>query len=189
MEMDTPASPDRAIGQNDRMKSWHMRAAGAAAIAVTLFVLSACSAGSPTEPLTPPTPTPPAASPMSPQPEADPPMGASEAFLAWLAASRVPDVKTACAGLSPDLAARMIAEINATSPAAVQSCEQMIAAAAELYRAVDASADVEVAVQTEATTDATLFVTYVGTGDCGTVVMKRAGTDWIITDESRECIG
>ena len=148
-----------------------MRAAGAAAIAVTLFVLSACSAGSPTEPLTPPTPTPPAASPMSPQPEADPPMGASEAFLAWLAASRVPDVKTACAGLSPDLAARMIA------------------AAAELYRAVDANADVELAVQSETATDATLFVTYLGTGDCGTVVMKRTGADWIITDESRECVG
>ena len=126
---------------------------------------------------------------ISPEPEANPAVGASEAFRAWLAASRVPDVETACAGLSPDLAARMIAEINATLPTTVQNCEQMIAAAAELYRAVDANADVELAVQSETATDATLFVTYLGTGDCGTVVMKRAGTDWIITDESRECVG
>ena len=162
---------------------------GATAIAVTLFVLSACSAVSPAEPLTPPAATPPPTSAISPEPEANPPVGASEAFLAWLAASRVPDVETACAGLSPDLAARMIAEINATLPTTVQNCEQMIAAAAELYRAVDANADVELAVQSETATDATLFVTYLGTGDCGTVVMKRTGTDWIITDESRECVG
>jgi hypothetical protein len=65
----------------------------------------------------------------------------------------------------------------------------MIAATAELYRAVGDDGTVEVAVQDETATDATLFVTYTASGDCGTVVMHRTGTDWIITDESQECVG
>lgn len=112
---------------------------------------------------------------------------AADAFRAWVATSRVPDAAAACAQLTPELAARMVAELNARGPFAVQNCEEMITATAELYRATGQSAEVDIEVQQETDTDATLFVTYVGSGDCGTVVMTRSGTGWVLTELSQEC--
>jgi len=156
-------------------------------VVAAILTMSGCGSGDPapnpsptaSETLTPPTFPPPVPSAQS----------ASDAFLAWVEASRAPDVETACAGLSPELAARMIDELNAGGAVTVQTCEEMIAAAAELYRATGQSADVDISVQEETDTDATLFVTYLATGDCGTVVMNRASGGWIITDQSQECLG
>jgi len=113
--------------------------------------------------------------------------GAAAAFRAWLDASRIPDAAASCAALSPELATRMIAELNERGPIHVSSCEEMIAVTAELYRALEQDASVDIAVQQETATDATLFVTYLATGSCGTVVMTRPASDWIITEQSREC--
>jgi hypothetical protein len=113
--------------------------------------------------------------------------GAADAFRAWLDASRIPDAASSCAALSPELATRMIAELNDRGPIHVSSCEEMIAVTAELYRALDQDASVDISVQQETATDATLFVTYLATGNCGTVVMTRPASDWIITEQSQEC--
>lgn len=120
-------------------------------------------------------------------PEPEPEQSAEDGFRDWLAASRAPDAASACAGLSPELAARMVAEMNDTGPLHVESCDAMITATAELYRATGQSAEVDIAVQQETATDATLFVTYLSSGDCGTVVMTRPSTSWIITEQSEEC--
>ncbi|WKK72653.1 hypothetical protein Q0F99_06890 [Rathayibacter oskolensis] len=120
-------------------------------------------------------------------PEPEPEQSAEDGFRDWLAASRAPDAASACAGLSPELAARMVAEMNDTGPLHVESCDAMITATAELYRATGQSAEVDIAVQQETATDATLFVTYLASGDCGTVVMTRPATSWIITEQSEEC--
>jgi hypothetical protein len=83
----------------------------------------------------------------------------------------------------------MLAELNATGPLHAENCVEMITATAELYRAAGQSAEVDIVVQQETETDATLFVTYLATGDCGTVVMRRTGADWLITEASKECAG
>lgn len=163
-----------------------------AALLVTALTMSACAMGPVASDPRPATPSPPAseviASP-DPQETEQPQTGAADAFRAWVEASRIPDVDTACAGLAPDLQSRMIAELNASGAVAVETCDQMISAAAELYAAVGDDGAVDVEVQQETATEATLFVTYLASGDCGTVVMQRTGTEWIITDESRECAG
>ena len=172
------------------MKLWHKNTAAAALVALAIMTTSGCTAGPAAE--SPQTSAPASAAPESsanPEESQQPQTSASEAFLAWVEASRIPDVDTACAALAPDLVTRMIAELNASGATSVQTCEQMIAATAELYRAVGDDGAVDVAVQEETATDATLFVTYTAAGDCGTVVMHRTGADWIITDESQECVG
>jgi len=114
-------------------------------------------------------------------------LGAADAFRAWLDISRIPDTAASCAALSPELATRMVAELNERGPVHVSNCDEMIAVTAELYRALGQDAQVGIAVEQEAATDATLFVTYLATGDCGTVVMTRPASDWTITDQSQEC--
>ncbi|MFC3951929.1 hypothetical protein [Aeromicrobium fastidiosum] len=81
----------------------------------------------------------------------------------------------------------MIAELNSAGPVRVDSCEQMITATAQLYKAAGDRGDVDISVQDETATAATLFATYRASGDCGTVVMDRARGDWIITEQSQEC--
>lgn len=176
--------------------TWRKRLAASMVVAVLALTASACAALPATSPAASnaPADTPsPSTSDVivTPDPQASeqPQTGAADAFRAWVEASRIPDVEAACAGLAPDLQARMIAELNAGGVTGVETCEQMITAAAELYRAVGDDGSVDITVQQETATDATLFVTYAASGDCGTVVMSRAGTDWIITDESRECGG
>lgn len=172
------------------MNPWRRNVVGTATLIVALMTASGCTAAPVAQgpdssapissaPASPASPT--------PSPDDEPQTGAAEAFFAWVEASRIPDVDASCAALAPDLVARMIAELNASGGTTVDTCEQMIAAAAELYRAVGDTGTVDIAVQQETATDAALFVTYDASGDCGTVVMKRMGTDWIITDESHEC--
>nr|WP_156153129.1 hypothetical protein [Microbacterium oxydans] len=121
----------------------------------------------------------------TPEPTAQP--GPVESFLAWIDASRAPDVEKACAGLTPELADRMIAEMNSSGPVHVTDCAGMITATAELYRALGQSAEVDVTVQEQTDSAATLFATYVDSGDCGTVVMERSASGWIINELSEEC--
>ncbi|MWV48748.1 hypothetical protein GRS96_05570 [Rathayibacter sp. VKM Ac-2803] len=162
-----------------------------AAVAVVLTV-SACTAS----PVDPP-PSTAAAEPAStspalstpPEVEPVPTRSASDGFREWLTASRAPDAATACARLSPELAARMVDELNATGPLQVASCDEMITATAELYRATGQSAEVDIEVEQETATAATLFVTYLSSGDCGTVVLERPATTWILTEQSQECAG
>lgn len=164
-------------------------------VASAALVLSACAGA--TGPAASSSPAPAAVAtsevatplPATPEPEAAAPQGAEDAFRAWLAASRLPNADEACAGLSPELAARMIAELTQIGGVQVDTCEDMITTAAALYTATGQSAEVDVSVQAETSTDATLFVTYLASGDCGTVVMQRAAVDWIITEQSQECVG
>ncbi len=159
---------------------------------VSIMILSACATG-PADPAPdvsasePASSEPVAGSAASPDPQESPTTGAVDSFLAWVDDSRVPNVDAACARLTPELSARMIAELNASGQLQVDSCEEMIAATAELYRALGQSAEVDIAVQEETATDATLFVTYLASGDCGTVVMTRPASEWVITEMSQEC--
>jgi len=160
-------------------------------VALALTATTGCATGAPapgpsasvSQPAPSATPNPSAGSD-SGEPAAT---GAAEAFSAWVAASRAPDVDAACAGLAPQLAQRMIAELNANAGVAVSTCEEMIAATAQLYKAAGQDASVDIDVRHETTSDATLFVTYGASGDCGTVVMHRTGTAWAITEQSQEC--
>jgi hypothetical protein len=168
-------------------------ATAAAIFLMTLtFALTSCAAGAdPADPTETARSTPPPASEPAATQTAEPPaaesQSASDGFREWLEASRLPDVDIACARLTPDLVTRMIAELEAHGMTGVSNCEQMITASAGLYRSLDLSAEVDIAVQSETATDATLSVTYLASGDCGTVVMTRPGTEWILTDQSMEC--
>ncbi|WP_353114391.1 hypothetical protein [Microbacterium sp.] len=165
------------------------RASGMAGVAAAAILMIGGCASTPAAEETVPTPAG-SEAPASPTPdpqESAPRESATEGFLAWLDSSRRPDAAKACAGLTPELAARMLTELNATSPVRAESCEQMITATAELYRALGQSAEVDVAVQRETDQDAVLFVTYADSGDCGTVTMSRPGTSWVITEQTQEC--
>ena len=169
---------------------WHRRFTDVVALAVVVVVTtSACASGS--DPATVagdgPTTSGPASATASASASAPGGTGAVEAFRAWLEASRQPDAATACAGLAPALQKRMIAELNGGGPVRVDGCEQMITATAQLYKATGDRGDVDISVQDETATAATLFVTYRTSGDCGTVVMARTRGDWIITEQSQEC--
>ncbi|MFD5226713.1 hypothetical protein ACFWHT_13945 [Microbacterium sp. NPDC058342] len=127
---------------------------------------------------------PPSTSPSSsPTPDGD----ATTSFLAWLDASRIPDIGAACAPLAPALVDRMLAEMRSDGFPDVSTCDEMITLSAELYRAFDQSAEVEIDVQSETASDAILFVTYLANGDCGTVVMERPAATWIITEQTEGC--
>lgn len=114
------------------------------------------------------------------------PVGAEQGFRTWLELSRIPDAPAACALMTPALIEKMLAEV-AASGMPMSSCEEMIALTAEAYRATGTDAEVSIAVQEETATAATLFVTYLSSGKCGTVVMERAGDDWILTEQSEVC--
>lgn len=154
--------------------------------------MSGCSAGA-TE-TTPSAPASASAVPTEtaqPGPDAEettsPAVSASEGFLTWLESSRLPDADDACDRMTPELVEKMIAELNTSWGTAVDSCEEMVTATAELYRSLDQSAEVDISVQEETATDATLFVTYLQSGDCGTIVMTRGSGPWVITELSQEC--
>lgn len=173
-------------GQNSTRKT----ATAAVIFLMTMtLTMTSCAAGpDPAETATAPPPA--TSEPVATQ-AAEPPaaesQSATDGFREWLDASRLPDVDIACARLTPDLVTRMIAELESHGMTGISSCEQMITATADLYRSLGQSAEVDIAVQTETATDATLFVTYLASGDCGTVVMERRGTEWILTDQSMEC--
>lgn len=162
---------------------------GAILLTIGLMTSACAPSPSPQDTETPTTASSPSASASaeSKTPQPTPPLGPVESFLAWIDAPRAPDTEKACAGLTPELADRMIAELNSSGPVQVTTCAEMISATAELYRALDQSADVNVTVEEQTDTAATLFVTYITSGDCGTVVMERTANDWIINELSEEC--
>lgn len=108
-----------------------------------------------------------------------------DAFRAWLAASRAPDVETACGYLAPALVDRMVAEMTAQGWPGITDCASMTTTTAGLYAAVGDVAEVEVTVREERPDATVLAVSYAG-GDCGTAVMAPAGTSWVITEQSEE---
>lgn len=169
------------------MRPLPYRKTALATIALAILTMtSACASTPAAEPVA--TSAPPSAAPTPSDPPAETTgLSATEGDLAWLEASRLPDVETACAGLSPDLVERMLDELESTGLGVVSDCEGMITFTAQAYRVLGQSADVDIDVQSETATDATLFVTYLDTGDCGTVVMTRPATEWILTDQSEEC--
>lgn len=114
---------------------------------------------------------------------------AETAFLAWLEASRSPDVAEACAAMTDALVDRMLAEMEADGFPGVDSCEAMIEVSAELYKSFGSSAEVTVEVQEETDIEAVLFVTYLDSGDCGTVTMAWQTGRWMLTEQSEECAG
>lgn len=134
--------------------------------------------------------TDPAAEP--PQPEAPEPPAApqgaespEDAFRTWLAASRVPDVETACGYLAPALVDRMVAEMTAQGWPGISDCASMITTTAALYAAVGHVAEVEVTVR-EQRSDATVLAVAYTDGDCGTAVMAPSGATWVVTEQSEE---
>lgn len=111
----------------------------------------------------------------------------ADSFLTWLEDSRKPDVDAACEVLTVELVDRMLAEMAATGFTGVDTCEDMIELTAGLYRAAGSSAEVSIDVQEATDTDAVLFVTYVDSGKCGTVVMAWEAGRWMITEQTEEC--
>ncbi|HCS60228.1 MAG TPA: hypothetical protein DIW46_02360 [Microbacterium sp.] len=158
-------------------------------LAVGAILMSGCAPASAGDPAADkPTVKEPVAAPsVAPSPSATSESDATTSFLAWLTASRVPEVDEACAPLAPDLVDRMLAEMRSDGFPEVSTCEEMITVSAELYRAFDQSAEVDIDVQSETASDAVLFVTYLASGDCGTVVMQRPASEWIITEQTEEC--
>ncbi|GAA1171283.1 hypothetical protein GCM10009584_10350 [Ornithinimicrobium humiphilum] len=115
--------------------------------------------------------------------------GPVEAYLDWLAASREPDAPRACALMSEELQTRMLAELSAALGTELTDCEAMITDTAAMYAAAGSSAEVDVEVVTETSTEATLFATYLETGKCGTIHLGATATGWILTEQSEECAG
>lgn len=122
-------------------------------------------------------------------PADDADLGPVETYLAWLEASRIPDVDEACGYLSDELIDRMLAEMAANGYAGIEDCAQMTQMTADLYRTFNQGAEVDVRVVEENQDDATLFVTYVDSGECGTIVLSRKTGRWIITEQSEGCDG
>lgn len=127
-------------------------------------------------------------------PDADGPDDAGEGteaaidtYLAWLAASREPDVDVACDLLTDELIDDMLTGFRDTGWP-VGSCAEMTTMTAELYRATGSSAEVDVQVVDESPDAVTLWVTYADGGDCGTVALERR-PGWIITENSEGCSG
>ncbi|MFD0556732.1 hypothetical protein ACFQ3B_06705 [Stackebrandtia endophytica] len=156
---------------------------------ILLLAFTACGAAEPSTDASPEA-TPPgdsasAAESESPEVRPEP----ADSFLAWLEASRKPDVDAACEVLTDELVERMLAEMAATGFPGVDTCEDMIELTADLYRAAGSSAEVSIEVQEATDTDAVLFVTYTDSGNCGTVVMAWETGKWMITEQTEECDG
>ena len=165
------------------------RVAPVAAGMLLVAALTGCSAGAEEQDAAEPA-APAASASETPVPTPEPTeetMSASDGFLAWLDASREPDPAAACAGLTDELAERMISQLNASGLTTVSTCEEMISVTAEAYRALEQSAEVDIEVREETAVDAVLFVTYAASGDCGTVAMDRVGDGWVINELSEEC--
>ena len=170
-----------------------MRAVSAAIIVAAAVALTGCGAGAaPSEPGSGPaavSAAPSATAEDAPQEEtaASAAMSPSETFLAWLEASRVPEPEQACAYLDDALIERMIAEFEADWGQDPGGCEGLTELSAQLYASFGQSAEVSIDVVSETAERAELFVTYLGSGDCGTVVMEPVAAGWIMTEQTEGC--
>lgn len=112
---------------------------------------------------------------------------AEEAFRSWLTASREPATDVACDYLADELVEKMLTQMRERGYPPVSGCAELTTMTAELYRSLGVSADVVIDVVHETHTTAELFVTYVDSGECGTVAMRRTTSGWLITEQSEEC--
>lgn len=108
-----------------------------------------------------------------------------EAFRAWLAASRAPDVEVACGYMEPALVDRMVAEMTAQGWPGITDCASMVTTTAALYAALGSVADVEIQVREERPDAVVLGVVY-ASGSCGSAVMLPDGPSWTIGEQSQE---
>ncbi len=176
----------------------HGRLRLAVALASTVLLTACGSTGSddtaPSEPAASPTssPTPSASATTTGTPAPDPEDAASDddgpvdSFRTWLAASREPDVDTACAYMTEDLAQRMVDEITAQGAPGITDCASLITMTAGLYAAVGQISEHTVEVRSQTPSEAVLFVTYGGGSDCGSVVLVPGTGHWVLTERSQE---
>lgn len=164
------------------------------AAAATAALLAGCGATEPDaaapEPASSASPAGPPAPSTTPSPDATDTApvdegGPVDAFRTWLTASRAPDTATACAYMTPELAQRMVDEITAQGFPGVTDCTSLIAMTASLYAAVGQTAEPEVELVSETTTEAVLRVAYTPTS-CGRVVLERGVEHWVLDERSEE---
>lgn len=127
-----------------------------------------------------------AAGTTAPEPEDEQAQDPIDSYLAWLEASRIPDARLACSYFTPELSDRVVAEAR-TEGWDVDSCEELTETSAELYRTFGVDADVEIDVVEQSADEAVLFVTYVSTQECGTVVMEPERHRWIMNHQTEGC--
>ena len=149
-------------------------------------LVSGCTATEPDD--ASPTPTP---SPTAPDTQAAPetPVGDSgpeDSFRTWLAASRAPDVATACGYMTPELAQRMVDEITAQGFPGITDCASLIETTAGLYAAVGQSAETVVELREQTDEQAVLHVVYVEGSSCGRIVLVPGDGHWVMTERSQE---
>jgi len=153
-------------------------------------LLAGCTAAQP--PGTEPTPTPTAATPSAePSVEAAPDVpagdgGPVDSFRTWLAASRTPDVGTACGYMTPELAQSMVDEITAQGFPGITDCASLIETTAGLYAAVGQSAETVVELREQTDQQAVLHVVYVEGSSCGRIVLVPGDGHWVLTERSQE---
>ncbi|MBO0901037.1 hypothetical protein J1G43_13800 [Cellulomonas sp. zg-ZUI22] len=112
--------------------------------------------------------------------------GPEDSFLTWLAASRAPDVATACAYMTPELAQRMVDEVTATGFPGITDCEGLIEMTAGLYAAVGQSSEATVELVEQTPEHAVLDVVYAEGSSCGRVVLRPGPGHWVLDERSQE---
>lgn len=112
--------------------------------------------------------------------------GPEDSFRTWLAASRAPDVETACAYMTPALADRMVAEISAQGFPGVTDCASLITLTAGLFAAATQTSQTAVELREQADDRAVLHVTYVEGSSCGLVVLRPGDGHWVLDERSKE---
>ncbi|MCC2334819.1 hypothetical protein [Cellulomonas wangsupingiae] len=153
-------------------------------------LLTGCTGGAAQTPGTEPTPTPTATSAeLSVEAAPDVPAGDGgpvDSFRTWLAASRTPDVETACGYMTPELAQSMVDEITAQGFPGITDCASLIEMTAGLYAAVGQSAETVVELREQTDEQAVLHVVYVEGSSCGRIVLAPADGRWVLTERSTE---
>ncbi|UZN04522.1 hypothetical protein [Cellulomonas sp. S1-8] len=162
-------------------------------------LLAGCTGGEPDDPAssaaTPSTtteapsvePTPSEPPPAEAAPDA-PAGGPEESFLTWLAASRAPDVDTACAYMTPELAQSMVDEITSQGFPGITDCASLITMTSGLFAAAGQASEATVELREEAADRAVLHVVYVAGTSCGTVVLQPGDGHWVLSERARaEC--
>ena len=112
--------------------------------------------------------------------------GPEDSFRTWLAASRAPDVETACSYMTPALADRMVAEITAQGFPGITDCASLISITAGLFAAAGQTSQTTVELREQAEDRAVLHVTYVAGTSCGLVVMRPGEGHWVLDERSKE---
>lgn len=164
---------------------------------VCAALLSGCTGADPDDPSSTPPAASPTSAPTTASPSAAPPAAAAtevprgdggpeDSFLTWLAASRAPDVGTACAYMTPELAQRMVDEVTAQGLPGITDCPSLIEMTAGLYAAAGQSSETTVELREQSEERAVLHVTYVAGRSCGLVVLQPGDGHWVLDERSKE---